>query len=163
MYEARLHYTEPLLRESVRFFFIQTLRRRFGLPFFVALAVLVAILTWLILRHDRDWTVGVFAAFLVFAGLFFVMLYLSHYRNTIGRFRQMRTPEGTLSCDEQGITFASELGSSTVPWSTITEVWRHPRFWLLLFSPAQFVTLPLDDLDESTRDFITRMTGHAKA
>lgn len=162
MHNSTLHYTEPLLRESVRFFFIQTLRRRFGIPFFVILAVLVAILAWRVLQHDRDWTVGLLAAGLLFVGLFFVMLYINHYRNSMGRFRQMRTPEGTLGCDEQGITFTSELGSSTVPWPTIVEVWRHPRFWLLLFSPAQFVTLPLDDLDESTRDFITRKTGHAK-
>ncbi len=36
----------------------------------------------------------------------------------------------------------------------ITEVWRFPRFWLILYSRSQFSTLPLDCLDEETQDFI---------
>jgi hypothetical protein len=91
------------------------------------------------------------------------MVYVAHFRNTIGRLRQMRTPEATLSYDEENICFTSELGTATVPWSAITDVWRHQRFWLLLFSPSSFVTLPLDCLDEPDREFITRKTSQQGA
>ena len=103
--------------------------------------------------------VGFLIATVLFVGVFLAVVYVSHLRNTMGRFRQMRTPEATFGYDEQQFTITSELGSTTMPWSAITEVWRFPRFWLLLFSRSQFVTLPLDCLDEQARAFITRKTN----
>ena len=94
----------------------------------------------------------------LFVSMFLVMIYVVHYRNSIGRFRRMRTPQATFSYDEEQFTLASELGSATMPWSAISEIWCFSRFWLLLFSPVQFVTLPLDDLDEETQAFIYRKT-----
>ncbi len=155
---TKLHYTEPLLREAVRFFVCRSIMRGLGLRFFFALAVVAAAAVYLILHGDRSWFVGVFGSLLAFAGLFFVFIYLAHSRNTVGRFRQMRVPEATLSCNEDQFTLTSELGSATMPWSSITEVWQHPRFWLILFSRSQFSTLPLDCLDDETRAFITRKT-----
>jgi peptidoglycan/xylan/chitin deacetylase (PgdA/CDA1 family) len=73
----------------------------------------------------------------------------------------MRSPAATLAYDEQKFTLASEFGSATMPWSAITEVWRYPRYWLLVFSPSQFVTLPVDCLDENAKDFISRKTSKA--
>ena len=70
----------------------------------------------------------------------------------------MCLPEATFAYDEERVTFTSELGSSTLPWSAITEVWGFPRFWLLLFSRSQFVTLPLDCLDEQARALIASKT-----
>ncbi len=71
----------------------------------------------------------------------------------------MRLPEATFSYSEEQFTFTSEHGSATFPWSSITEVWRYPRFWLILFSRSQFSTLPLDCLDAETQAFIMRKTG----
>ena len=158
MNETKLHYSEPLLREAVRSFFFRAVIRGFGPLFFVACGLLVVCLAYLLWSGDRSWTVGAFAAGLAFVGILFLVIYLAHYRNTIGRFRQMRSPEATLSYDDERFTLTSELGSATMPWSSITEVWRFPRFWLLLFSRSQFVTLPLDALDDSTKDFITQKT-----
>jgi hypothetical protein len=159
MNETKLHYSEPLLREAVRSFFFRAVIRGFGPLFFVACGLLVVCLVYLLWSGDRGWAVGAFAAALIFIGLFFLVIYLAHYRNTIGRFRQMRSPEATLSYDDERFTLTSELGSATMPWSSITEVWRFQRFWLLLFSRSQFVTLPLDALDDSTKEFITQKTG----
>ena len=158
MNETKLRYSEPLLREAVRSFYFRAVIRGFGPFFFVMCALLAVCLAYLLWSGDRGWAVGAFAAALLFIGIFFLVLFLAHHRNTIGRFRQMRSPEATLSYDDERFTLTSELGSATMPWSSITEVWRFPRFWLLLFSRSQFVTLPLDALDESTQDFITHKT-----
>jgi hypothetical protein len=117
-------------------------------------------LAYLIAQGDRSWFVGALLALLVFVGVFFLVIYLAHIRNTVGRFRQMRVPEATLSCTEDHFTVSSELGSATMPWSAITEIWHHPRFWLILFSKSQFSTLPLDCLNDDTRAFIIRKTQH---
>jgi hypothetical protein len=154
MYEVSLRYSEPLLHEAVRFFVVRAVLRQLGSMFFIVVGGLILALAWYMYIHERGWIIGFLVATILFVGVFIAMIYVAHHRNTIGRFRQMRTPEATFSYDEQVVCFTSELGSSTMPWSAITEVWRHDRFWLLLFSRSQFVTLPLDSLDESTRDFI---------
>ena len=133
MNKVTLRYTEPLLREAVHVFVVRALFRQLGWLFLVAVALVI----------------------------FIAAVYVAHYRNTIGRFRQMRCPEATMLYDEDGLTFASELGSTTIPWSGIKERWCYPRFWLLLFSPAQFTTLPLGCLDEQCRAFIARKVPQA--
>ena len=158
MNETKLRYSEPLLREAVRAFVIRAITRGFGLRFFVACAVVGVCVAYLVSHGDRSWVVGALAALLVFVAVFFLVIYLAHHRNTVGRFRQMRVPEATLSYTEEQFTLTSELGSATLPWSSITEVWRYPRFWLILFSRSQFSTLPLDCLDTDTQAFITRKT-----
>ena len=159
MNETKLRYSEPILRKAVRAFVFRALIRQLGVSFFLVVALLVVILGVLISHHDRGWMVGFLIATVLFVGVFLAVVYVAHFRNTIGRFRQMRTPEATFGYDERQVTFTSELGSSTMPWSAITEVWRYPRFWLLLFSRSQFVTLPLECLDEQTQAFITRKTN----
>ena len=155
MRQTTLRYSEPLLREAVRRFVVRALFRRMGVVFWLAFGSLVLDLAWQLWRHENDWMTGFLAATVFCAGTFIAALYTAHCRNTIGRFRKMRTPEAAFAYDQNNLCFTSELGSSKLPWSAVTEVWRFPRFWLLLFSRTQFVTLPLDCLDASDRQFIT--------
>ena len=159
MKEIRLHYSEALLRAAVRSFVWHAVVRQLGLKFLLAIGVVIATMAYLLSSNDHGWFIGFALAVILFVGVFITAIYVAHFRNTVGRFRQMRTPEATLSGDEKQFTLSSELGSATMPWSAITEVWRYPRFWLLLFSRSQFVTLPTDDLDEEARAFITRKTS----
>src|SRR5262249_39545195 len=151
-------FPESLVRLGVLFFVFGAIPRQFGIAFFLAFAVLCGLTIFLPPQNDRSWLVGFLSATILFAAAFIVAVFLSHYRHTIGLFRQMRSPEATLAYDEQHFTLTSELGSTTMPWSAITEVWRYPRYWLLIFSPSQFVTLPIDCLDQDTKDFISRKT-----
>jgi YcxB-like protein len=158
MNEIKLRYSEPLLREAVRAFVFRTIIRGFGLRFFVACAMVGCCIAYLLAHGDRSWVVGALASTLLFVGVFFLIIYRAHYCNTVGRYRQMRVPEASLAYTEEQFTLTSEMGSATLPWSAITEVWRYPRFWLILFSRSQFSTLPIDCLDAETRAFITRKT-----
>lgn len=134
--------------------------RGHGLRFFVVFALLAAVTVYSISHGERSWVIGVIGSLIDFVGMFFAIIDVAHFRNTVGRFRQMRVPEATLSCSEDQFTLPSELGSATLPWSSVTEVWRHPHFWLILFSRSQFSTLPLDFLNDQTRAFIhARLSG----
>ncbi len=159
MTRCHLRYSEPLLREAVRAYYFRAVVRRLGIPFFVVLAILIAVTVPRIARGDEEWTVGLFIATVIFVGAFLATIYVAHFRNTIGRFRRMRSPEATFGYDEHQFMVSSELGTATMPWSAISEVWRFPRFWLLLFSGSQFATLPHECLDEPARVFITRKTS----
>ena len=84
---------------------------------------------------------------------FLIGVYLVHYRNSINKFKEMGRPQATFVAEESSFTLTSGIGSSTMRWSSVIEVWRFPGFWLLLFSKAQFVTLPLADMPIEMQDF----------
>jgi len=158
MITCTLRYSEPLLREVVRTFVIRSLRGRLGRLYFVAVGLMVIALVSLVLRGERGWLVGFMAGGMLCVVTVVASAFIVHSRNTIGRFRKMRSPEATFVCTDQDFTFTSEMGTATMPWSAVEEVWRYPRFWLLVFSPAQFVTLPLECLSAEAQALILSKT-----
>jgi len=145
-----LEYTESLVREAVFAFW----RRTVGIGFFVALALLACSLAFLLWHGDRSWLVGAIGAFLVFGLGFAFLVYFIHMRNALAKFRGMGSPIATLKLADASFTISSGLGSTSLQWSAVPEVWRFPSFWLLLFSKAQFVTLPLATLPADAQEFI---------
>jgi hypothetical protein len=152
-----LHYSEVFLRRVLRAFWW----RKTGLSFFGAVAMLVTSLGYFVLHGDRSWWVGVLGAMLVFVLGVSITVYIAHRRGTLSRFRRMRTPSATFEFDDERFRLTSDVGTSELAWSTVTEIWQFTDFWLLFFSPAQFVTLPLADLDDAARNsVIDRLRAH---
>lgn len=145
-----LNYTEPLVRAAVLAFW----RRTVGTGFFVSVVALAGSMAFLAWRGDRSWFVGALGGFLAFALISATAVYVVHLRGAMARFRGMGAPSATLAMDDDGFTMSSGLGSTTLKWSAITEVWRCPAFWLVLFSKSQFVTLPTDALTNEARTFL---------
>jgi hypothetical protein len=81
-------------------------------------------------------------------------LYAIHYGNVFRKLREMGAPKARFIAEESTFTVESEAGRSTLRWSSIKEVWRFRGFWLLLFSKAHFMTIPLAGLTESMREFV---------
>jgi hypothetical protein len=135
----------------VRAFVIRSLTRRLGRLYFVAVGLMVVSFVMLVLRGERGWVVGFMLAGILFGVGVVAAMFLANSRNTIGRFRQMRSPEATFGFTDDQFTITSELGSATMPRSAVTEVWKFPP-------PAQFITLPLDSLSEEAQSFILSKT-----
>jgi hypothetical protein len=153
----KLHYSEPLIRSAVWAFW----RRVTGWRYFVAIALVLVSFIYAVSTGDRSWRVGVSASILCVAVILAVALYVIHYRGAITRFRRMQSPEATFEVGDDRFRVASDLGSAELSWSAITAVWRFPEFWLLFLSRAQFITLPLADLDEEARALIlSRAKSH---
>ena len=149
-HRATLRYTEQLVALAVRLYW----RRTVGLGLLVAVVLMIAFLIWLLIEGDRSWVVGLVAAVVLLGVLMPVAVYVVHYRNSMGKFREMSQPVAELMADENGITISSDRGSSSLKWESVKEVWRFEALWLLLFSKAQFVTLPLADLPSPMQEFI---------
>jgi hypothetical protein len=150
LHKTTLNYTESLLRQAVYAFW----RRTVGVGFFVALSLLACSLAWMLWQGDRSWAVGAVGAFLFFGFGFAALVYVVHLRNTLGKFRAMGAASAELELGEASFVVSSSLGSSTLAWSAVTEVWRFESFWLVLFSKAQFVTLPLACVGPEMQAFI---------
>jgi hypothetical protein len=149
-HEATLIYTEQLIRTAVLAFW----RRTVGVGFVFAIAAVAGGLVAFLWFGVTSWVVGALATVLVFAVAFAVTLYVVHYRNAITKLRQMPSFRATFVAEEWQFSVTSELGSSTLPWSSVQDLWRFERCWLLLFSKAQFITLPLECLPTEMQSFI---------
>jgi YcxB-like protein len=115
---------------------------------------MIALLTWMVASGDRSWVVGLVAAVVVVGLLFPVLVYVVHFRNSMGKFREMRDPVAEFVADDDMFTLSSDRGITTLKWNTVTELWRYDSLWLLLFSKAQFVTVPLDGVPDQMRSFV---------
>ena len=149
-----LHYSEALVRRAVRSFWW----RNTGWGFLLACLGILFGFSYGLWSGDRSWWVGLFGAGLGFVVVMAGTLYFIHARGSLARFRRMRIPEATLELGEERLRMSSDVGTTELVWSTITEVWRFPEFWLVFFSRAQFVTLPTADLDPTAREFILSKT-----
>lgn len=151
-HEATLIYSEALLRQAVFAFW----RRSVGVGFLAALLVAVLGLVVLVAQGMASWLVGTIAAVLVLGIGFAAAVYVIHYRNSLRKFRQMDKPQATFRADESSFTIVSDIGPSTLQWSAVKELWQFPSVWLLLYSKAQFTTLPLACLSPETQAYIVQ-------
>jgi hypothetical protein len=149
-HEATLIYTQQLIRSAVFAFW----RRTVGVGFGVAMAMVAGSLAYLLWAGDRSWVVGVEAAVLLFGVAIALTVYVVHYRNAIAKLRQMPSLQARFVAEQQQFTATSEIGSTTLAWSSVKELWRFESCWLLLFSKAQFMTLPLDCLPAQMQAFM---------
>jgi YcxB-like protein len=151
-HETTLFYSEALLRQAVFAFW----RRSVGVGFIVALLVGALGLIVLIVQGVASWLAGALAAVLVLGIGFAAAVYFVHYRKSLRKFRQMDKPQATFRADESSFTMSSDIGTTTLQWSAVKELWQFPSVWLLLYSKAQFSTLPLACLSPETQAYIVQ-------
>ena len=145
-----LCYDKHLLQRAVfRFWW-----RVVGIRLVIALVVTAAGLVVLVADGNTSWFVGVLATVLAFGIAIMVALYITHYHNALQVLRKMGAPEATFTASESSLSLSSGAGSSTFPWSAVTEVWQFPDVWLMFFSKSQFVTLPLADFSPEAKAFV---------
>lgn len=86
--------------------------------------------------------------------LFVLGLFLVHYRNAFRKLREMGPPRARFIAEGSTFTIESNVGTSTLQWMAIKEIWRFPTFWLLLFSKAQFMTIPCASVSPEMSGFV---------
>jgi len=150
MMQVTLRYSEPLVRRAVAAFWWRTV----GAGLALAFLLVAGCLAYLLSVGDRSWLVGAIGTVFVLALTFVVALYFVHLRSSLERFRRMKVKEARLVADSDKLSLTSDVGASELSWSAVGQVWRFEKFWLLFFSRAQFVTLPVADLGRDTQDFI---------
>ena len=150
MHQATLAYNETLIRRAAIAFAWHTC----GLPFVVGLTFIAISLVWLLVLGDYSWRTGSLATSLLFAIAMVAALYFSHYRNAMAKLRDMGAPLAGLEVEDATFSITTGIGRTTLRWATITKVWRFPGFWLLFFSKAQFLTVPIASLSPEMQAFM---------
>jgi hypothetical protein len=153
-HEATLIYSEPILRRAVFAYW----RRSFGVGFIVAYVVVALGLGTLVAQGMTSWLdgviVGVLGAVLALGGGMAAVVYFIHYRNSMRKFRAMGSPQAMFLVEELSFTLSSGIGTATLQWSAVKELWQFPGVWLLLYSKAHFTTLPLASMPPQMQDFV---------
>lgn len=151
-HEATLIYSTTLLRQAVFAFW----RRSVGVGFFVALLIATLGLVVLVALGQSSWIIGGLATVLAVGIAFAIVVYVVHYRRSLHKFRQMDKPQATFRAEESSFTMSSDIGTTTLQWSAVKELWQFSNVWLLLYSKAQFTTLPLACLPPETQTYIVQ-------
>ena len=145
-----LTYSTELLHRAVRAYWW----RATGWTMRLGILVLGGLFVTAIVSGDRSWLIGVLGLAFIIATWLTANVYFAHRSNSLAKLRNMGAPTAVFIASEDSFSFISGAGSSTLPWSSVVEVWRFDGFWLLLFSKAQFVTLPLASLPQELQAFV---------
>ena len=156
-HEATLIYSKALLNQAVFAFWWRSV----GVRFFVALLIAALGLVALVALGQASWLIGALATVLALGVAFAIFVYVIHYRRSLQKFRQMDKPEATFHAEESSFTMSSDIGTTTLQWSAVKELWQFPNVWLLLYSKAQFTTLPLACLPPDTQAYIVQRIREA--
>ncbi len=150
MDEITLIYSEDLLKKAVRSFWWRSV----GPLFVLVLLAMLAGTIYFVLKGERSWLVGAMGSVVLMGFLFSSVLYINHYRNTLGKFRELKGSNSTFKMNPDCFELESIIGTSTMNWSSVTELWQFKDYWLIFLSKAQFFTLPSSCLTDSNRESI---------
>jgi YcxB-like protein len=154
-HETTLIYTESLLRQAVLAFWWRSI----GIGFVVALGAVAVGLGMFVAQGEATWLAGVLAAVLVLGVVFAAALYLVHYRNSLRKLREMGNAQATFHAEESSFTISSRIGTATLQWTAVLELWQFRDVWLLLYSKAQFNMLPLGCMSSEMQTFVRPAGG----
>ena len=156
-HEATLIYSTTLLRQAVFAFW----RRSVGVGFFVALLIAALGLVILVALGQASWIIAALASVLALGIASAIVVYVVHYRRSLQKFHQMDKPQAMFRAEESSFTMVSDIGTTTLQWSAVKELWKFSNVWLLLYSKAQFTTLPLACLPPETQAYIVQCVRDA--
>lgn len=152
MISVRLIYTREIVKAAVWAFWLKTVERKF----LVVLVLLTGFEVYLLATGNRSWVAGMLGTTVLFGFAMTSIVYVVHFRRGMAKFSAMKDPHANLELDEERFRVRSGAGASELPWSAVKEIWQFEEFWLLLFSPAEFMTLPLENIPMEARELILR-------
>ena len=155
---VQVRYDEVMLCDAVRTF----VWRRFILEqklLWAASGAMLLLCAWLLARGDRSWLPILAGAAALLPPLFVLAGWCAHRYAKLRHFRAMPEPEAEFTFDAQGYRATSGLGEMRLPWSSVTEAWVRPDFWMFLVAPNQFVTLPTQNVPSETFDRLRGWLG----
>ncbi len=113
-----------------------------------------AVLLFLLHEKELTFVTGLFAGLIASIALWFAFVGWAHWRGIRGKLRRMKEPKATFRLSDDEISIEADTGASRLPWTTIKDIWRFDRFWLLMLASNQFLTLPLRDAPPDALEFL---------
>jgi YcxB-like protein len=158
----KVTYTENLVRSAVRtYVWRQVVAGQKKL--WAIEAVMIALVVWMLWQGERGWSVGAIGVFIFLPPVLVITIWASHYRSAVGRFRSMSRHDADVTFFDDGLQVESELGSSKIPWAMFTEIWERPNYWMLIISPNQYLTFPIEMVSSTDRYLVKSKVSSANS
>jgi hypothetical protein len=126
-------------------------------------AVLPILCAGLFLFDPTSIWVWVLPVFIGSSALVLVIAWRAHISHSIERLSRMKNPVARVVADDDNLSISSELGSSILPWSTMTEWLDGPGALYLKAGKGAMINLPVEGVDVSALQFIReRVTAHQR-
>ena len=156
MYHFEVKYSEAVARAAVRATMIRSIKRKLDWKRQSLLVFTAAAVIYSFAKYGFTWIDTAIGSVYLFGIVFLIILYRNAVRQSIARLRKMKSPVGQFNLTENNFTISTELGSSTLPWSSIESLSEQDGFWLLYTSPTSALTVPLAAIEATALDFIRK-------
>lgn len=138
--------------------------RMFGIVASILTASLLAYAVHLLLAPGRlDVWDGLVLGLTVFMLLLLSMGYVQLVRRSFRILQAMGEPTTVVRLSDECLEFSSGVGSTSLRWSAIKEIWRFPESWVLVVSTGNYSSMPLRDLNERAQAYIREHAEQAGA
>lgn len=153
--EFNIRYDEYVLNAAVWTFMKRRGFEAFGWLGLAAILLAIVAFIFLIWQGDHSWITGFIGAALLFIVMIFGVVWQQHRQVLRGKLAAIPSRQATVKLTESDISFISEAGTSTLPWSSFTEVWKLDTFWLLFVATNNYVTIPTDGVPSEALKYIS--------
>jgi prepilin signal peptidase PulO-like enzyme (type II secretory pathway) len=154
MYQFTVKYSEAIARAAVRATMIRSIKSKLDWKRQCLLLLTAGGLLFSFAKDGITWLDTAVGSVYLFGFASLVILYRNTVRQAIARLRSMKAPVGKIILTDENITVSTELGSSTLPWSSIEALSEQDGFWLLYVSTTSALTVPVANVEGSTLDFL---------
>lgn len=145
-YAVTVHYTEPLIRRTVRNAYLRALGWYLPIPLLTGL-----LCGWLLALGDHGWLTGALGGVTYTQAISFYRNY--HFRLRTAQYLVRRVPTATIRFDAETIFLESPTTALRLPWHAIKQVVRLREVWLLFYETA-YLMLPTADLNDEVCAFL---------
>ena len=154
MFQFTVKYSEAIARAAVRETMIRSIKKKLDWKRQGLLVFTAAVLIYSFTKYGLTWIDTVIGSVYLFGFVFLIILYRNSVRQSISCLRKMKVPTGQFTLTEENLTVSTELGSSTLPWSSIESLSEQDGFWLLYISPTSALTVPIATIETTALDFL---------
>ena len=144
-------YTEAMVAEAARVFISRRLPLRALGVLICAVWACAGLLAW---GGGQGWIVGVLVSIPLLAVGVAGAAWRAQLMQSRARLRRMDPAVASITLGPHGMDVASSLGRAAVPWSTVTEVWVRPGFWMVFTAPNSYNIVPSVSMPRGTLELV---------
>jgi hypothetical protein len=148
-----VRYDDDIVRDAVRTFVWHRAVIDQKMMWLVS-ALMAVSSVYFLFWGGAGWIAGVMLVLSVAPLFFVIIIWRVHTANTLGQYKRMGDPKANVTVNSSGIDIASELGSGTIAWRNVTEVWERPRSFLIFRGDYQFNTLPREAMPDIVQAYL---------
>lgn len=140
-YKFDVLYSESTLRDAVRTYVF----RRFVVDqkrLWMLSGLMVVMSAYFVWKERAPWVIAVAGSAALMAPALTALGWWVHLSNTLEAFRKMRAPRASIGFKDEAMELASDTGRGELPWSSITEIWERPGYWMFFTGRNRFNVLP---------------------